>query len=147
EALPAEEMDAIVPTNLCHARRAVDFLKSADGVTVIIDRLSELIPPCKSVLDLWPSAQRDLFGPQPRRDAERKALGIAKTSTVLVYAGNVHPANAHEVRSLYLTVAILNREGHPATLVRAGRDFQSFLGPDEAWARRNSIELGAIPHR
>jgi glycosyltransferase involved in cell wall biosynthesis len=55
-------------------------------------------------------------------------------------------ANAHEVRSLYLAVAILNREGFPATLVRAGRDFYPFLGPDETWGRQHSIELGMMPH-
>jgi glycosyltransferase involved in cell wall biosynthesis len=63
-----------------------------------------------------------------------------------VYTGNVHAANAHEVRSLYLAVAILNREGVPATLVRAGRDYYPFLGPNEDWGRSNAVELGFVAH-
>lgn len=144
--LDTEELDKRVSVHLSHPHRAMTFLEEADGVTVIIDRLRELLPRGKSVLELWPSADQELFHPQPRLEVERGALGIPKNSTVLAYAGNVHAANAHEVRSLYLAVAILNREGHPATLVRAGTDHHPFLGSDEGWGRRYSIELGPVRH-
>jgi glycosyltransferase involved in cell wall biosynthesis len=144
--LDTEELDKRVSVFWSHPHRAMRFLQEADGVTVIIDRLRELLPPVKSVLELWPSADRELFHPQPRLELERQALGIAKNSTVLVYTGNVHAANAHEVRSLYLAVAILNREGHAATLVRSGADHHPFLGSDEGWGRRYSIELGPVRH-
>ncbi len=145
-SLSIQEMDAKVPQTLSHPRRAVDFLGRANGITVIIDRLRELVPPEKPVLELWPAARRDLFGRRPKQKVNRKAAGIPENCTVLVYTGNVHPANAHEMRSLYLAVAIMNREGHPTTIVRAGRDFYPFLGPEENWARRYSIDLGMLPH-
>jgi glycosyltransferase involved in cell wall biosynthesis len=145
-ALPPEEMDRMVPGNLSHPHRALEFLKGADGITVIIEKLKELAPPDKPVLELWPSAQQSLFGRRAPVEICRRTLRIPRNSTVLVYTGNVHSANAHEMRSLYLAVAILNREGHPATLVRAGADSYPFLAPDDAWARRHSIELGSIPH-
>ena len=144
--LETEDLDKRVPIFLSHPHRAVRFLEEADGVTVIIDRLSELLPRGKNVLEVWPSADQELFHPQPRHDLERRDLGIPKNSTVLVYTGNVHGANAHEVRSLYLAVAMLNREGHPATLVRTGTDYYAFLGSDEAWGRRYSIELGVVSY-
>jgi glycosyltransferase involved in cell wall biosynthesis len=144
--LDIEELDKKVPIFLSHPQRGRRFLEEADGVTVIIDRIRELLPRVNDVLELWPSADEELFRPQPRGELERRALGIPQNSTVLVYTGNVHAANAHEVRSLYLAVAILNREGHPATLVRAGTDHYPFLGHDEAWGRRYSIELGAVSH-
>lgn len=144
--LATDELDRMVPGSLSHPHRAMRFLENSDGVTVIIDRLRELLPRVNNILELWPSADMELFRPQPKRDLERRALGIAKNSTVLVYTGNVHAANSHEVRSLYLAVAILNREGHPATLVRAGTDYHVFLGPDDRWARRHSIELGPVCH-
>ena len=34
-----------------------------------------------------------------------------------------------------------------AILVRTGRDFCPFLGPDEAWARRVSIDLGYVEYQ
>jgi glycosyltransferase involved in cell wall biosynthesis len=143
--LDEEELKKRVPDALSHPWRAMEFMSSADGVTVIIDRLGELLPPVKAVLELWPSADEDLFRPRTKNHSYRRMLGIARNSTAVVYTGNVHQANAHEMRSLYLAMAILNREGHPATLVRTGREFCSFLGPDEDWARRHSIEMGMVP--
>jgi glycosyltransferase involved in cell wall biosynthesis len=144
--LETADLDRMVPDWLSHPHRASQFLEEADGVTVIIDPLRELLPATRSVLELWPSADQELFRPQSKCDVKRRDLGIPKNSTVLVYTGNVHAANAQEVRSLYLAVAILNREGHAATLVRAGTDYHAFLGPEERWARRYSIELGPVLH-
>lgn len=144
--LPSDEVDALIPPTLSHPIKGRDFLNSADGITVIIDRLAELVPPGKPVLEVWPSARQDLFAARPKQAFDRSAMGIPKNSTVIVYTGNVHWANAEEMRSLYLTVAILNREGHPTTLLRAGVDHCPFLGPDETWARCHSVELGKIPH-
>lgn len=144
--LDPEQLDEQFPDTLAHPHRALDFLAKADGVTVIIDSLRDLLPPVKATLELWPSADEQLFTPRPRQPNDRRALGIPKNSTAVIYTGNVHAANAHEVRSLYLAIAILNREGHPATLVRAGRDYYPFLGPDETWGRQHSIELGLVPH-
>jgi len=142
--LDEDEMDRRLPDSLAHPHRAMEFLKAADGVTVIIDRLREILPPVRATLELWPSADEELFTRQANHPFERSMLGIAKNSTVVVYTGNVHGANGHDVRSLYLAIAILNREGFPATLVRTGRDFVSFLGPEETWARQHSIELGLV---
>jgi glycosyltransferase involved in cell wall biosynthesis len=141
-----EELDRIVTPALSHPHRARQFLSEARGITIIIDRLRDLIPPHRATLELWPSADETLFHPRPKFASRRRALGIPVNSTVIVYTGNVHGANAHEMRSLYLAVALLNRQGHPATLVRAGRDFYPFLGVDERWGRQYSIELGMVPH-
>ena len=145
--LDPAELDKRVPDTLAHPHRAREFLESADGVTVIIDRLCELLPPVKATLELWPSADEQLFKSSPKQQIDRNALGIPKNSTVVVYTGNVHAANAHEVRSLYLAIAMMNREGHPATLVRTGRDYYPFLGPDETWARQHALELGLVQYQ
>ncbi|MBV9770595.1 MAG: glycosyltransferase [Bryobacterales bacterium] len=144
-AMSPSELYALMPGNLSHPVYGKEFLESADGVTVIIDRLREFVPPHVPVTELWPSAPANSFL-MPSSVKSREALGIPEAATVLVYNGNAHAANAREVRSLYLAVAILNREGHPAVLVRAGRDSYPFLGPDDTWARAHSIELGYVPH-
>jgi glycosyltransferase involved in cell wall biosynthesis len=142
-----EHLDRMLRPHLSHPRKGFQFMSEADGITVIIDRLRELIPQHVPCVELWPSADRKLFKPLPRIPRAREILGIPKNSAVIVYPGNVHAANAHEMRSLYLAVAILNREGMPTTLVRAGRDFCPFLGEQDQWGRRNSIELGAVAHK
>ena len=143
--MPPEELEAAVPPHLSHPFRAAEFLASSDGVTVLVDRLREFVPAGIPSLEIWPAADGDVFAAAPRNRKVRSRLGIAPDCTVLTYTGNVHPANSHEVRSLYLAVAILNRESHPAVLVRTGRDFDAFLGDNEEWAREYSIELGFVP--
>lgn len=136
-----------IPVNLSHPRHYRAFISSAAGVTMIMDRLERFVPLESPKLILWPGADERLFFPRPRDPQLLEQLGIAQGTVVLCYTGNVHAANARDVRSLYLAAAILDREGTPARLIRTGRDFCSFLGPDEEWAHKVSIELGYVPYR
>jgi len=115
-------------------------------MTIIMDRLEKFVPPATPRLLLWPGASSELFYACPKDKVLLKELRIPVNSIVLSYTGNVHAANAREVRSLYLAVAMLNREGVPTTLVRAGRDYYPFLGTDGQWARKYSVELGYVKH-
>jgi glycosyltransferase involved in cell wall biosynthesis len=143
----AERMkDIEVPSSLSHPRLYRRFLAEASGITVIMDRLEKFIPANTPRLVLWPGANPELFHAQSKDEALLEELRIPVNSLVVCYTGNVHAVNAREVRSLYLAVAMLNREGIPATLVRAGRDYCPFLGPDEQWAKKYSIELGYVKH-
>lgn len=143
----ARSRTAEFPANLSHPQHYRAFIASADGVTMIMDRLERFVPPNTPKLILWPGADERLFFPRARDSGLREQLGIAKDAVVLCYTGNVHSANARDVRSLYLAAAILEREGTPARLIRTGRDFCSFLGPDEEWAYKISIELGQIAYQ
>lgn len=143
----ASSRTAEIPGNLSHPRHYRGFIASADGVTMIMDRLERFVPPELPKLILWPGADKQVFFPRPRDPQLLEQLGIAKGTVVLCYTGNVHSANARDVRSLYLAAAILDREGTPARLIRTGRDFCSFLGPDEEWAHKVSIELGQVPYQ
>ena len=143
----ARSRSAEIPANLSHPRNYRAFIASAAGVTIIMDRLERFVPPEVPKLILWPGADEQLFYPRPRDPALLEQLGLSEETVVLCYTGNVHSANARDVRSLYLAAAILDREGVPARLVRTGRDFCPFLGPDEEWAHRISIELGHVPYQ
>ena len=136
-----------VPPGLSHPRYYREFIASAVGVTMIMDRLERFVPSETPKLVLWPGADTHLFFPRPRDPQLLERLGIAPDTLVLCYTGNVHSANARDVRSLYLATAILDREGTPARLIRTGRDFCSFLGPDEEWAYKISIELGQVAYQ
>src|SRR2546423_1149951 len=136
-----------IPGNLSHPQNYRVFIASSHGVTMIMDRLERFVPPDIPKLILWPGADERLFFPRPQDLQLREQLGIADDAVILCYTGNVHSANGRDVRSLYLAAAILDREGTPARLIRTGRDFCSFLGPDEEWAYKISIELGQIPYQ
>jgi len=135
-----------VPGNLAHPRHYRRFIAEADGVTMIMDRLEKFVPPNVPRITLWPAADRQLFFPREKDETFLASLGVPRGNIVLCYTGNVHSANAREVRSLYLAAAILQREGVPTTLVRAGEDYCAFLGPDEKWAREVSVDLGYVKH-
>lgn len=143
----ADDMDMLVPEHLSHPLRSKEFLASADGVSLIVDRLGEFVPDGVRSKVVWVSADQDKFFPRPIDYARRRSLGIQDREIVFVYTGNVHATNANEVRSLYLAVAILNREGTPARMIRAGTDVYPFLGEDDSWARQHAVELGYVPHR
>ena len=138
--------DLEIPSNLSHPRRYRRFLKSAAGVTMIMDRLDEFVGTEIPKLVLWPGANSQLFFERPKDQEALNRLGIAPGNLVFCYTGNVHSANAREVRSLYVAVAILNRQNIPTTLIRAGKDYCPFLGPDDSWAREISVDLGYIRH-
>lgn len=135
-----------VPLELSHPTRHRGFLAVARGVTIIMDRLAEFVPESTPQIVLWPGADTQHFKPLPRDSDYMAGIGVPPNNTVLCYTGNVHSTNKGEVRSLYLAVAMLNREGYPTTLVRAGEDHCTFLGTDDRWARQHSIELGYLKH-
>ena len=135
-----------IPGNLSHPRHYRTFIASANGVTMIMDRLEQFVPAHIPKLVLWPGATDQLFCPRPRNPQLLEQFGIPNGTVIFCYTGNVHWANARDVRSLYLAAAILDREGTPARLIRTGRDFCSYLGPDEEWAYQVSIELGHVAY-
>jgi glycosyltransferase involved in cell wall biosynthesis len=142
----ARSRNVKLPGNLAHPRNYRRFIAEADGVTLIMDRLEKFVPPAVPKLILWPGADTQLFSAREKDETFLASLGIPRHHLILCYTGNVHSANAKEVRSLYLAAAILSREGIPTTLVRAGNDYCPFLGLDEKWAREVSVELGYVKH-
>lgn len=146
EALPDVELDRLVPPDLAHPRRSREFLAAADGVTVIVDRLREFASAGKPCLTVWPAADARYFRSLPRPESFRRILDRQPGETVLFYHGNVHPANAAEVRELYAAVAQLNREGHPTTLIRTGLDQVDFLGTLADEVKPHVVTLGQILH-
>ena len=143
-AMTDAQLDKIVPDHLSHPRRYQAFLKAADGVTLLIDRLGDFVGPETPRCVFWPAADRAKFYPRPQNPALRESLGIAPDHAILVYTGNVHPGNRREVRSLYLAVVLLNREGRKVTLIRTGTDHCP-LFEDGAWFAQHVIALGQAP--
>lgn len=144
EQLPSAQLDALVPPDLSHPHRSREFLARADGVTVITDRLRDFVPVNKPCTTIQAAADARYFFPHERPQEFRRFLDIVPDTTVLFYHGNVHAANAAEVRELYLAVARLNADGQPVTLIRTGRDRVDFLGTEAERVRPHVIELGQI---
>lgn len=134
-----------VPESLSHPVRYRDFLRRATGVTVIIEKLKEFASASTPSLTLWPGVDTEFFAPREASAELRGKVLLPPGHTVIVYTGNVHQANAKEVRSLYLAVALLNREGQPTCLVRTGTDYCDFLDGQSDWVKPFVRELGQVP--
>jgi glycosyltransferase involved in cell wall biosynthesis len=115
--------DLEVPESLSHPLRYRLFLAGAAGVTALIDRLLEFKPDLLPGQVFWPAFDKELDWGRPRDERLAEQIGLAPSERVVVYTGNVHPANQREVSSLYLALALLRRRGVPVRLVRTGVDF------------------------
>ena len=146
DRLTDAELDWLVPPELSQPHRARAFLAAADGVTVITERLREFVPTGKPCLTLWPAADARYFYPRPRPDDFRRVLDLAPDETVLFYHGNVHAANAAEIRELYAAVIELNRSGHPVTLIRTGLDRVEFPADLAKAVAPFVLNLGQVMH-
>jgi len=145
--LPPAELDARVPEHLSHPRHSADFLRRSAGITTIVEKLAELVPPGVPRLTFWPAADPTLFGPRDPDPALRASLGIAPEDTVLFYHGNVHAANAEEVGSLYHAVALLNSRGRRTFLLRAGRDDAGLMDDANRAIGSHLLNLGYVAPR
>lgn len=143
KALPLAELDSLIPDDISHPIRYRTFLDSADGVSVIMDRLKEFLPYKKPIEILWPGVDFERFKPLEKRSRETEFPGILPGDYVIAYTGHVHWVNREDVRKLYLAVGELNRRGVPTKLLRSGEDFYSFLSPNEVWVRKFEINWGA----
>ncbi|MEO6727115.1 MAG: glycosyltransferase [Blastocatellia bacterium] len=144
EKLYGQAAGADFPLSLSHPVHYRQFLQQAAGVTVIIEKLRDFVPTGVPVMTLWPGVDPAEFYPRAPNPQLARQLNLPIGGTTIVYPGNVHAANAREVRSLYLAVAMLNREGHPTCLVRTGQDFCEYLGDEGRWVKPYVRELGFV---
>lgn len=125
---------------LSHPVRMRRFLRRAAGVTMLIDRLAEFVPPGVPALTFWPGYDAALFdgaaaAPAARRDGP----------ATLVYTGNIHPNNAGEMAALYEAVALLNRQGLAVRLLRSGACHDPAFPGRVAPAAPYVTECGVLP--
>lgn len=118
--LPDFFLDALVPERRSHPRRYRRFIAAAAGVTALIDRLLEFKPADLRGLVFWPGFDRQFEFLPSVTAADRRTLGLRPEDHVLVYTGNVHDANFAEIRSLYVAVRLLRRDGWPVKLLKTG---------------------------
>lgn len=144
--MPPADLDKLVRPDQSHPRRSRKFLSDADGCTVITDRLRDFAPARRPCHTLWPAADARFFQPRPQAPEFRALLNRRAGETVLFYHGNVHAANAAEVRELYAAVLRLNQAGQPVTLIRTGLDAVDFLGDLAAPVAPQVLPLGQILH-
>lgn len=133
------------PNNLIHPWHYKNFLRTADGITIIIDALRKFVPRKTPFLLLWPIIDVEKFGTHRQSSPLRQELGVRDDEVVIVYTGNAHPTNADDVKSLYVAVGLANQAGIRTRLIRTGMNHCSVLNEQEAWINQYVLELGFLP--
>jgi glycosyltransferase involved in cell wall biosynthesis len=112
---------------------AVDaFVRSAAGVTIIVEALKEVLPDGMPCHLLQPGVDGNLFAPGLRggeRERLCDALAVPCDAWITVYPGNMHPANYEDMFSLYAAIHANNARGHKVHLVRTGVDSVGLFEP------------------
>lgn len=133
-----------VPDHLSDPSTIGSTVANALGVTALVDELVDLVPQAKSSKVFWPGYDETLPWGMAADLAYRRQLGIVDGAYVVAYTGNLHTANADEIRSLYLAVALLNRRGMQVRLVRTGSDYAPLTDHGEAQLREFTQDLGFV---
>ena len=121
------DTDRWLVDGLPHPLRHESFLRVADGITHIVDRLKEHIPSGIPAQLLPPPVDFALYKPAAPDPALRLELGLRPEEKVIVFTGSNTFANEPELRELYLAVALLNQRGTPTRLIRTGFNSPTFL--------------------
>ena len=118
--LPAPLIDKIVRPRQAHPLRAARFLEQAAGMTVLIERLLEFVPPGVPAAIVPAGFDEAVLSPGTPRDEVRSELGLSPSDVAIVYPGNIHLVNMEEMRTLWGAVAQLRSAGKPVVLVKSG---------------------------
>ena len=143
DASPTEETTWLIDA-LPHPLRHESFLRVADGVTHIIDRLREFAPAGVPTQLLPPGVDFSLYRPQEADSAWRAELTLRENEKIIVFTGSNTFANEPEMRDLYLAVALLNERGTPTRLVRTGFNSPKFLAGLSPAVQQHVLDLGFI---
>ena len=139
-------LDRLVPRALTHPLRGPDFVARADGVTVIVEKLLSLLNRPERAMILSPGAESVPALTEARKTQIRGALGLALGERMIVYPGNMHPANRKDLFDLYQSVEFMNQRGMSTRLIRTGEDHCEPWDISFTTIRASrSIELGFVP--
>jgi glycosyltransferase involved in cell wall biosynthesis len=143
--LPETRLNSLISGHLSHPVRYRQFLKNAQGVTMVMDTLQAFGQENEAMEVIWPGYEEALSWHRPTDHSLRQRLSITPQEYVVVYTGNVHNANRREVFSLYLAVGLLNRRGVQTRLVRTGTDYVRLYDKHLKMLDQYCIPLGHLP--
>jgi glycosyltransferase involved in cell wall biosynthesis len=143
--LADDELAAILEDGLPHPVRHRNFLRVADGVTVISPLLQRFSPAMVPGQVLPPGVDFSLYRPQPADAAMRKELGLREGERVITFTGSTTFANAAEMQELVAAVRLLNDRGVPTRLVRTGFHPEEFTNQYAFNWRGCTLDLGFVP--
>ena len=138
------ELDSVLSDRLPHPVRHRTFLRLADSVTVIVERLKEFVPAGVPWSVLKPGVDPVYLLPRKADPRIRGELGLAPHEKLIVFTGSNTFANEPEMLDLYRAVRLLNQREIPTRLVRTGFNRPQFLESLTDEVKAHVLDLGFI---
>jgi glycosyltransferase involved in cell wall biosynthesis len=144
ERLPTCALDLMVSQHRVHPHHSPRFLAGAAGITVLVERLLEFRPSHIPGMVFFPGYDAAFAEIGVRDEELRSELGVSPDELLIVYTGSVHHSNYQEIRSLILAVALVNRRGIRAKLVKTGSNLYLLPELSDPQIGRYVIERGFV---
>jgi glycosyltransferase involved in cell wall biosynthesis len=130
---------------LSHPFRYDSFIGLADAVAVIQDKLKVEAPPWVYCETVMPGVDLEFFSPRAVDPLLREKYKIAENERVIVYHGGLNRFTQPLIETLCRAIYLINRQGYPCRLLRAGPFALNFIDqlPPEASTAIN--DLGVLP--
>jgi len=131
--------------SLSHPTEYSVFLSEADGLSLVIESLSEIIEAKIPRLVLNPGLNIELFYESSKIADFRQHYFLPEDTLLLVYPGGVNASNIEDVMDLYKAVASIYDSGQSICLVKTGPEFseaEKLLGRS---LREFVVDLGFVP--
>ena len=142
--LADDELAAQADEALPHPLRYKNFLRLADGITIIVEPLRKFSPRGVPVQLLPPGIDFSLYHPQPSRSDLRHKLGLKDDEKIIVFTGSTTFANETEITELVVAVRLLNQRGTATRLVRTGFHPAAFTDKYSFDWRAFTLDLGFL---
>lgn len=143
DQLEADPPEELIDLSMFHPIRGRRFLDAASGHTYITESLRPQRYRRPQLL-LHPCLDAERFAGDAMRQTIRHRYGILDHEYIVGYAGNIHASNRVDMFSLYLSIALLRRRGHPVRLLRMGGDWAPSIDESGPALLSNVIQLGSV---
>lgn len=139
-----------VPPVLSHPLRSRGLLALADGVTLIVRTLEEMVPDFLPRRVIVPPVDLMQFSPDAGSAGEKDVLSLGEGVCVVAYTGNTTFANLADLRDLYSAIEMLRRRGRRMVLIKTGYQMDELAAHPlcsdaEAYRDLGFIEKGRLP--
>jgi glycosyltransferase involved in cell wall biosynthesis len=120
------------------------WLKQADGVTVITPALREFVADDIPTHVLRPGVAFDEFHPDEPSSSLRDAVSLEKEERLVFYPGGVNRLNRGDLLDLYRAIQMINDKGILCRLIQCGPHTRAFLHQVDPRLSRHVTVLGYI---
>jgi GT2 family glycosyltransferase/glycosyltransferase involved in cell wall biosynthesis len=146
QSIPPKALQKLIPPQLTNPFRYREFLNEAQGITYITESLKAFCPITRPTHLLHPGIESAAFITHEDAVQIRSnfSFKLQPDEKLIVYNGSVSFANIKDIRTLLISIHLLNDLGVPCRLIRTGFNPSTVTAELVSLTQEHVIELGFI---